>query len=248
LHVTGRAEQPQLLLSDHGGVRLLPLSAGNLAWALPPQVQGSVALSAEPELLALAQAQLQGDVQPWPRTERWAAAARPKWDLADGLLMRRRAQRSALQWLQAPRWRMARWATLGLVAVQLVGFNALAWNQSMQLQARREQMRQLLVQSFPQAKAWPEVDPPVQMQREIERLQSASTEPAAGDLPVMLGAVLAALPPERAPQALDYGTGLLRLQGLELTAGQVQALNQQLLAQGYSVQAQGQDLVVRARP
>ncbi len=245
VHVSGSPGQLQMLLCGPQGIRQLDLHPDNLAWALHEARPGTLPLSAEPELVDLAQAQLQQPVQPWLRSQRWAAAALPRWDLARGLRMRRQVQRSPLQWFQAPRWRAARWATLGLLGVNLAGFNALAWSHSVQLQSRREQMRQLLVQTFPQAQPQAGVEPPAQMQRELERLRAASAQPQPDDLAVMLGAVLPALPTGQAPQALDYATGQLRLQGLQLSPGEFEALQARLRAQGYSAQMQGPALQVR---
>ncbi len=234
-----------MLLSGPQGISQLALHSENLAWVAHEPGQAQLRLSAEPELVELAQAQLQRSVAPWPRSQRWAEAALPRWDLSRGLLMRRQAQRSPLEWFRAPRWRAARWAALGLLGVNLAGFNALAWSHSVHLQSRREQMRQLLVQTFPQAQPQAGAEPAVQMQRELERLRAASTQPQAGDLAVMLGAVLPALPAGQSPQGLDYAPGQLQLQGLRLSPADVQALSARLRAQGYSAEAQGPDLRVR---
>jgi len=139
-----------------------------------------------------------------------------------------------------------RWAGLGVLAVNLVGLNALAWSHQAQLAAHQAQMRQLLLQTYPQTVANAANEPLAQMQRELERLSSASTAAAATDLPVMLGAVLSALPAGRLPQALDYTPGQLRLDGLALAPDDVQALASQ--AQAYSIKVQGPTLSVRARP
>eukprot|EP01041_Mallomonas_annulata_P032856 gene32856-55402_t len=187
--------------------------------------------------MAQVQAQLQTAVQPWPRSERWAAAALPRWDLARGLRMRSRPQRSPLEWLKAPRWRGLRWAGLGVLAVNLVGVNALAWSHQAQLAAQQANMRQLLLQTYPQTVANAAIEPLAQMQRELERLRSASTAAEATDLPVMLGAVLSALPAGRWPQALDYSPGQLRLDGLALAPDEVQVLVSQ--AQAYSIKREG---------
>jgi general secretion pathway protein L len=248
VHVTGSAEQPRLLLSSPDSTALLDFSAEVLAWALPTAEARAAHLSAEPELLEQARALCQSEVRPWPRSERWAAAALPRWDLARGLLMRRGGPRSPLEWLRAPRWRSARWATLGLLAAHLIGLNVLAWSQQAQLQLRQDQMRQALLHTFPRAQAGTVDDPAQQMQRELERLRAASAQPTHADLPVMLSAVLPALPPGRVPQALDYTPGQLRLEGLALSAAELQAVAGRLGPQGYSAQAQGPMLSVRARP
>jgi general secretion pathway protein L len=107
-------------------------------------------------------------------------------------------------------------------------------------------MRQLLLRTYPQTVAKAANEPLAQMQRELEGLRSASTQAAATDLPVMLGAVLSALPAGRLPQALDYSPGQLRLDGLVLAPKDVQALTSQ--SQAYSIKVQGPTLSVRALP
>jgi general secretion pathway protein L len=83
-------------------------------------------------------------------------------------------------------------------------------------------------------------------QADSSSLSSASTAAAATDLPVMLGAVLSALPAGRLPQALDYTPGQLQLDGLVLAPKDVQALTSQ--SQAYSIKVQGPTLSVRALP
>ncbi len=248
VHVLGTAEHMDMVLCGPRSISLLPLDPEVLSWA-QHEVEGqALALSAEPDLVDCAQAPLQRPVQAWRRSERWAAAARPRWDLSRGLQMRRRAQRSALEWLQAPRWRDARWAAGGLLVVNLLGFNALAWSQNMHLQTRRAQLQQMLQQTFAQAQPTTSEDAPRQMRRALERLRAASAQPIASDLPVMLSAVLPTLPAGHSPQALDYVDGQLRLKGLDLSAAALQALVGPMKARGYSLTLQGADLLVRAGP
>lgn len=246
VHLTGTPEHLQMLLSSPHSATQLDFSPEMWAWAMQSSGALPTRLSAEPELLAQVQAQLQTAVQPWPRSERWAAAALPRWDLARGLRMRNRTQRSPLEWLKAPRWRGLRWAGLGVLAVNLVGLNALAWSHQAQLAAQQANMRQLLLQTYPQTVANAAIEPLAQMQRELERLRIASTAAEATDLPVMLGAVLSALPAGRLLQALDYSPGQLRLDGLALAPDEVQVLASQ--AQAYSIKVQGPTLSVRALP
>jgi general secretion pathway protein L len=246
VHVVGTPESPQLVLCSPGSISVLPFTPEALAWALPPGQPPHAPLSAEPELADWAAQQLGQPVQAWPRKQRWALAARPRWDLAQGLLMRQRGPRSPLQWLQAPRWRGARWATLGLVGVNLLGLNGLAGAQRMQAQARQAQMQQVLQQTFPQAA--PVDDPLPQMERELERLRQAGTKPLAGDLGTMLGVVLAALPDGRVPEALDHAPGRLRLKGLTLSAPELQSLAARLGPQGYRVSSPEGDLLLQVGP
>lgn len=208
VHVTGTPEHLQLLLCSPQSCAQMDFQAELLDWAAP---EGSATrLSTEPELLGALQALSPQPAQALPRSERWAAAAVPRWDLA--------------------------------------GFNALAWSQSVQLQSRKEQMRQVLLQTFPQTPPRSGEDPPQQMQREVERLRAATVQPSSADLPVMLSAALTALPAGRAPQALGYAPGQLRLGGLALSPTELQALAERLRPQGYSATAQGPELAIRVAP
>lgn len=248
VHLTGTPEQLQMLLSSPHSATMVDFSPEMWAWAMQASDTQPTRLSAEPELLAQAQALLQTEVQAWPRSERWAAATLPRWDLAHGLHKRSRTRRSPLEWLLAPRWRSLRWALLGLLAIHLVGLNALAWYQTMQLASHQDRMRQLLLQTFAQSDAQALADPLLHMQRELLRLRSASTAPAATDLPVMLVAVLSVSPQGRTPQSLDYAPGHLQLNGLALTPAELQALASAMQALSYEARSQGQALSMRAMP
>lgn len=246
VHITGSLDSAQLVLCSPGSISVLPFTPEALAWALPPGQPAQAPLSAEPELADWASQQLGQPVQAWPRSQRWALAARPRWSLAQGLRMRQPGPRSPLQWLQAPRWRGARWALLALGGVNLLGLNLLAGSQRLQLRAQQTQMQQVLQQTFPQAA--PVDDPLAQMARELDRLRQASTEPQPGDLGTMLGAVLPLLPGGRLPEALDHTPGQLRIQGLALSAPELQSLAERLGPQGYRVSnAEGQLQVQRQK-
>lgn len=248
LHIGGTVEQPRLLVCTPTAAMSLPWEGPVPHSIWPAQVARWDRCTAEPELLALARQRLEPPVTAWPRSERWAAAAEPDWDLSAGLRMRRQARRSPLQWLQAPRWQAARWALAGLLAVNLAGLAALAWTLERQQNARRNEMQQMLVQTFDHLRARPVTDAPAQMAREVQRLRAASGQAAAGDLPVMLGAVLGHVSAERSPQALTYAPGQLRLQGLNLSASEVQDLATKLQPLGYQVRAEGAELRVQEGP
>lgn len=246
VHVTGSLPSPQLVLCSPGSISVLPFTPEALAWALPPGQPPQAIVSAEPELADWAGQHLSQPVQAWPRSQRWARAAQPRWDLAQSLKMRRRGPRSPLEWLQAPRWRGARWAALGLLGVNLLGLNLLAGMQRTQAQTRQAQMQQVLQQTFPQAALGG--DPLPQMERELERLREAGTAPLAGDLGPMLGAVLAGLPSGRLPQTLEHAPGQLQLKGLALSAEELQSLTARLGSQGYQLSSAPGALRVQVRP
>lgn len=284
LHITGQAQAPLVVACSPLSVSVLALTPDTLAWVLPAQMLDSSTgaengqsdsshaaahpdpapqLSAEPELVALAEQQLQRPVRPWPRHQRWAQAASPTWDMALGLLMRKRTQRPGIEWLRAPRWRLARRAALGLLVVNVLGLNGLAWQQARQHEQRRTEMQRVLLRTFPQVRAV--VDAPVQMQREVQLLARATAAPSATDLDAMLSALHGALntafnsappasqapltPPEALPphtlKSLRFKTGELRVTGLDLSATQRQALAAALRTRGYQATQEAEWLVLK---
>jgi general secretion pathway protein L len=250
LHLTGSPEAPQLVVCGLGGVSVLPLDSGNADAAslgLPDDaLTSSLRASAEPALQPQAEAWLQRPVQPITRHARWMAAARSRWDLANRLLMRRHVNRSGIEWLQAPRWRAARWGAILLLLVNLVGLNALAWSERSQLASKRAEVNAWLTRTFPNVRVV--VDAPVQMQRELRLLEQASGVPAPGDLDAMLSALTAALPQGATLKAIDYADSQLRLKQLGLDADASAALRTRLEQARYSLSAEGAELLVRPMP
>lgn len=66
---------------------------------------------------------------------------------------------------RAPDWRWARIGLLLLVAVQIVGLNLWAWRDRAELAAKREQISQILLQSYSETKVV--VDAPAQMAKSL---------------------------------------------------------------------------------
>jgi general secretion pathway protein L len=149
-------------------------------------------------------------------------------------------QRGRLAWLQAPRWRLARWAAVLLAGVNLLGLNAWAWMEQRQLQAAQARLEGLFTSTFAQQPLI--LSAPVQMAREVRRLELASAAAATADLDVMLGVLSRALPSGRSAQALDYAAGQLQLKGLDMDNADMAALTASLRAQGYSLSAEGATL------
>jgi general secretion pathway protein L len=257
LHLSGGADALQLTVIGPTNVTELPCSPDNLAWALQAGAPTAamtghasairLRITAEPELAELAAERLQQPVAALPRSQRWAEAAAPSWDLARALLLRRDPRRSSLEWLRAPRWATVRWAGTGLLAVNLLGLNALAWQQTQQLDAQRVQVKALLTRTFPQARVM--LEAPLQMQREVAQLARATAAPAAADLDAMLSALSASLPAGHTPQAIDYRAGQLGVSGLSLSGPEHSALLSALRLRGYistpgAQDAPGQDRLV----
>ena len=76
-------------------------------------------------------------------------------------------QGAMMQIWRAPAWRWARMALFGLIAVQMTGINIWAWRERVDLDAKREQMRRILTQTFPETQVV--VDAPLQMAKALAR-------------------------------------------------------------------------------
>jgi general secretion pathway protein L len=146
--------------------------------------------------------------------------------------------------LRSPAWRPARWAAALFVAVHLVGLNAWAWKENADLESKREAVRGILRETFPNVRVV--VDAPVQMEREVTALRQQTGTASARDLDAMLAALAAALPPGRTPAALEYANGQLRASGLALSAEEVRTVASQLRPLGYGATSEGSALVVAA--
>lgn len=204
--------------ADARGVLSLPLAAAAALKAAPAPGTSESAVgwraSAEPAVAGLAEQWHGQPVALWGLDALLLEAASSPWNLRqlDLVAPRRgwRAVRSALQSVSAPAWRPARWGLAALVAVQLVGLNAWAWQQERAVRERRLALTTLLQQTHPQVRTV--VDAPLQMQRETERLRQAAGQPGDGDLEPLLAAVSAAWPDGLPPaQALRYEPGRVSL-------------------------------------
>ncbi len=252
--VTGAPERAQFLMSGSGvpgGALALPLGPGTLA-LLPPQPADAPApeLRAEPAVAALAEAALVQPVAIKSQAQRMLRASRGAWDLAQFQFARtaraRAAKRAGALWrdfLHAPLWRPARWGLGLLLAVQLIGLNVLAWRTQDELAARRAANQALLTDTFPAVKVV--VDAPVQMAREVAQLRQATGAASPRDLEPMLQAFAQSAPVSRAPTAIEFTAGELRLKGVKLAAAALAEASQRLRPQGYSVATDGDSTVLR---
>ena len=251
--VTGSAQEPWLALVDTHNVLCTPLVTAAELLASDPL--GGSPVFAEPEVAALAEHQLARSVEIQPAADRLLECAGTAWELAQFDLAISHGGRIARRWaagwelfVRAPAWRPARWGLLLLLLVNLAGLNAWAWQQEQLVQAKREQVKTLLSQSFPQVRTI--VDAPLQMERELARLRQASGGLSARDLEVMLGAIGSALPPGSTPTAITYSTGEAAAKGLGLDAAQAAQVLAKLAGRGYTARLDGEQLLVRmgARP
>ncbi len=176
--------------------------------------------------------------------------AQSDWNLAQfdlslsaGARRGQRWRRSLRRWLSAPEWRPARWGLAVLVAANLVGLNAAAWFERSALENKQLAVRQTLQQTFPQVTLV--LDAPVQMQRELARLQQASGALSSGDLETLLGAIDQASGDELlTPSRIAYTTGDGRFSNWRATETQLSALQRALERSGWRVRWDGGELTI----
>jgi general secretion pathway protein L len=247
LYAIGDPQQPLLVLASSDGVTALPLTAQALP--LLPALPEDTPCVAEPAVAQLAERVLHHPPVLQHPAERWLRSARSAWDLAQfdfsSSGRARTLKRLGTVWadlLAAPQWRPARWAALLLVAINLIGLNAWAWRERSALDEKRDAVRSVLTQTFPQVKLV--VDAPLQMEKEVAALRQATGASSGRDLEPMLGALSSATPAQRSVSAVEFANGELRVQGLALQPPELQSTASALRSQGYSAASQGDTLSI----
>jgi general secretion pathway protein L len=174
-----------ITLTPHIGAALTGLSPSGAADAAP------AVWLAEPAVAALAEQCLD---------QRFALLTLPNWllrnaqstwnlaqfDLSLSTSARRgqRWRQTWRQWRSAPAWSAARWGLGALVAAQLIGVNAAAWQEKRSLETKKQALAQILQTTFPNVKLV--IDAPVQMQREISLMRQSNGLLSTHDLEAML--------------------------------------------------------------
>ncbi len=251
LQVLGPPEHAQILHSGPGGVALLPLTAATAALFAAPAAGATPApVLAEPGVAALAEQHFQRPVTLQTGPQRAAAAALSAWDLAQFELLRTRGTRlrKRLHGLSAtlrhaPQWRAARWAVAGLLAVNLVGVLALAWQERATQAAKRAAIRGILTSTFPDVQVV--IDAPQQMARALADLQRSSGAASSADLETMLAQYQTAAPDAPLASGIEFAAGELQLKGLDPEAAALADVVSRLRAQGYSARWQETTLLVK---
>ena len=264
--ISGVPEDAWLWVSDTQGAWRLPLEAGINFWieklklANQQDIPAQLRIQADPAVAELAQKalrQLQANaatdtadrlaswrVEVAAGASRYAQAAASQWDLAQFEF----AAHGSARWLQkikriwqtfanSPSWKAARWSLALLVLAQLIGLNVAAWQLNAQAQLQSDLQNNILSQSFPHVTV---VDAPLQMAKELERLQRNSGAISPRDLEWVLQAVGTALPAGQFISNLDFqvqGNGETRLQGLQLSESQANDFVQALRKQGLDAQS-----------
>jgi general secretion pathway protein L len=149
--------------------------------------------------------------------------------------------------LLSPEWRGVRWGLAALVAVMVVGLNVQAWQLQRTIDERKAAMVELVKATHPGVSLV--LPPPLQMQRETDRLRAAAGRPGAGDLEALLAAAAGAWPDGTGPvQTLRFDSGSLTLAAVGWQAPQVQQFRDRLRGAGYAAEfAEGRVVVSRLR-
>jgi general secretion pathway protein L len=250
LHAFGTPEDAWLLatgLPPGGALSLMPLAPSSLV-VLPLDVSAAPLL-AEPAVAVIAEAAAGRTVQLETTADRWLAASRSRWDMAQFDLassgrtrVAKRAGALMGELMRAPKWRAARWGAGLLLAAQVVGLNAWAWKEQAAVEAQDATVRNVLTSTFPTVRVV--VDAPVQMERELVRLRQASGAASPSGAETLLAAAGAVLPAGRSPAAFDFSGTELRLVGLQLQTEEAGNLINALRARGIAARTEGEALLL----
>ena len=236
----------QMLLCSPQGVSLLPLQTNTRDLAL---AQPNLEVFAEPAVMELAQTSFGNQVRLQTQAQRLLLAAQSPWNLAQLELSaspRGRLQKSlAASWqhlMEAPQWRPLRWGMLALLLVQVLGLNALAWQQRSAQEQQLAAIQGLLQQTFPEVRLV--IDAPAQMQRAIEDLARAHGVGAATDLGRVLSTLGTLAPAGTTLSAIELTDRQLQLTTTGLDAASAQPLISALQAHGLRAQLQDGQLII----
>lgn len=239
----------RLAWSDAGGAAQLRLD-GSLARARAAATPPDLQWTATPACAAAAEAWLGHPVVVLGEAEHALQALAGGWNLRQFDLAPRHRGAGALKdgWRRflAPAWRPVHIGLVALLAMNLVGLNAWAWQQRQALGERRQAMVELLRSTHPQVRAV--LDAPLQMSREADRLRAAAGQPGDDDLETLLAAAAAAWP-EDEPQVagLQFEPGRLVLDLEEWDAARIAGFRELAEPAGWQVAVEGSQLTLSRR-
>ena len=259
--VTGDPDHPRVAglqrkpaaVDASGGLMEGPLNAQALLWLGESEAQADAQLLprvvAEPAVAALAESWFKRPVTLQQRAERVLLAAQSPWDLAQFDLAHAKRDR---RWasvrqavdsvLHAPQWRPARFVLVLGVLANLVGLNAWALREQATLNAKRQAVNAVFLETFPKVPVV--VDAPLQMAREVAALQRATGAAAGTDFESMLASFSAAAPEEYAVTTIEFVAGELRMRGPDMA--DAPAAVARLQAAGLRATRQGDQWLVSA--
>ena len=239
---------PWLALSRDDGAFNVRL-AGGLARALVPDASG-VRWTSTPAAAGAAERWLGAPVALLTDAERALEAVQGGANLRQFDLAARhrgtRALREAGKRFFSAEWRPVRVGLLVIVALQLAGLNAYAWQQQQAVGAKRAAMSEVLRAAHPGVRTV--LDAPLQMERETERLRAAAGRPGDNDLEALAGAAAAAWPDGQGPvQTLRFEAGRLTIAASGWAEPQLAQFRERLRGSGFTAQmAEGRITISRA--
>jgi general secretion pathway protein L len=240
---------PQLVVTGQQGVSVLPLNQVSLELLAVSETQ---TILAEPACAGLAEQVFKRPVSLLSAAQRCLQAAQTDWNLAQLEFersgqerWRKKFKQSWNQFIKAPEWRAARWSAVMLISIQLLGLNVWAWSERSALAGKREAIRNILLQSFPETQVV--LDAPMQMAREVQALQQASGAASSSDLEAMLSALSHATSAQQSLSSIDFKDGIARLKGLQLPAPELPRVREKLKAQGFELEVLGDQWLIQAR-
>ena len=242
-------DHPWLSLAHGDGVLSVRLAGGLARTLLPADGTADIRWTASPAAAQAAESLLVVPVPLMNEPERVLEAARGGVNLRQfDLASRHRGTRALSEGLRrifTAEWRPVRYGLVALLALQLVGLNAYAWQQRQTLEAKRVAMADLLKTAHPGVRAV--LDAPLQMQQETDRLRAAAGRAGAADLETLLSAAATAWPDGRGPtQTLRFEAGSLTLAALGWGEPQVQQFRERIRGAGYGAEfAEGRVVVSR---
>jgi general secretion pathway protein L len=245
LQVMGEPEHSQSLLCHAHGVMLLPPNTAQ--WrAFAELSQDDLQIQAEPAMVARVQSTLQRQPMLQTAAQRWVKSSQSAWDLAQGEWAQGRAQRAQRfvldAWqtlLHAPAWKPVRWGMVALVVLQVLGLNALAWQESSALNAQQASLQNILKTTFPSVTLV--IDAPLQMQREVDALQQQSGAASSTDFEPMLAVLASLLPVGQTPQNIHFANHVLRVQGVALDNSATATTMARLKSEGLHLRQESND-------
>ena len=254
LCVMGTPELSQSVLCHSQGVTFLPPNVAQwrafpvyAAYASQAPSQGQ--LVAEPAMVERVEQLLQRRPVMQNAAQRAVVAAQSDWDLAQGEWAQGTSQRflrlAQHVWqtlFHAPAWRSVRIGLATLLALQVLGLNAMAWREQRALDLHKAQLSQILTATFPSVRLV--IDAPLQMQREVDTLQHGAGRITSTDFEPMLAAAASALPEGLVPMQWHFANQVLRAQGLPLNEAQANSARATLKAKHLQLRQEGNDVWV----
>ncbi|MBY0463348.1 MAG: hypothetical protein K2W33_00235 [Burkholderiales bacterium] len=160
------------------------------------------------------------------------------WNLAQFDLKRSTHNRRGQQLMQtarhvayAPAWAAARWGLLALTVSCLLGLGASAWIAQQALSAKRQAIQLLLQQTFPHIALV--LDAPLQMQREVDRLQRAQGSMGQTDFDTFLSDFGSVSPDEIRLNAIQFSATEISITLTGATDSNLPALQAALQQKGW---------------